>query len=300
MRMKKRLVVLVFFTACVSTALAADATVKTNRLPVGAAAGGFTKCIINEKPTSEDISPDRGTTAAKWFSGQWYSKMVPLDYYSTTNGVLCIEARGPGESSGDLVSCPRKWDDVKNAKLPFLPGKDGFYVEFEVSLSDNNPDHFAALWLMPIEKILGKMPIYEGDPEGMERWMELDVDEAGFGPGLTGTVHNWWGFKYPNYHHLQNPNNVRREKLDRTARNIFGASYDPKTRTVIWWLNGKMQMSATTPYVPSIAEKQNFYLIMGAQRRSKKVPYKMYVHAVRAFTTPSSEIPAVAYDGERP
>lgn len=47
--------------------------------------------------------------------------------------------------------------------------------------------------------------------------MELDVDEGGFGPGLTGTVHSSEGV-WPKYKHLQNPNNVRKEPLDRSKQ----------------------------------------------------------------------------------
>jgi hypothetical protein len=44
------------------------------------------------------------------------------------------------------------------------------------------------------------------DSPGFERWMELDVDEGGFGPGLLGTVHSWSGIA-PNYTNISGPNN---------------------------------------------------------------------------------------------
>ena len=255
-------------------------------VPKGAVELGLGKCLFDERPKVADISPDR-RGKHKWYSGQWYAKMPPMDLYRDVDGALEIAADDKRRTYGDLVSCPRKISDAGDAQLPFLDGAAPFYVEFEVSLSDNDPDHFAAVWLMPVEKIFGNMPHYEGDPTGegwkMERWTEIDVDEANFGPGMTGTVHNWWGFGHPNYHHIQNPNNVLREKLDRTQRNRFGASYDPKTLTVKWYLNDRLMIEAAYPYVSAIAREQHFYMIMGAQWHGKHVPYKMYVHRVRAY-----------------
>ena len=50
-------------------------------IPPGAAALGFTKCVIQETPTAADIAPGRNGNC-KWFSGQWYSKtQPPLDLY---------------------------------------------------------------------------------------------------------------------------------------------------------------------------------------------------------------------------
>ena len=139
-----------------------------------AAALGYTKRVINETPTAADIAPGKSGNF-KWFSGQWYSQEVPsLDHYGTRDGVLALSL------DGDLVSTPR---DFSASKLPLLSGKDGFYVEFAVRLSDNDRDHWPAVWLMPAEHD-GKRDHHEGDPAGFERFMELDVDEGGFGPGL--------------------------------------------------------------------------------------------------------------------
>jgi hypothetical protein len=45
-------------------------------VPPGAAALGYTKCVINGRPTAADIAPGRNGDD-KWFSGQWYSKTNP-------------------------------------------------------------------------------------------------------------------------------------------------------------------------------------------------------------------------------
>ena len=152
-------------------------------LPPGAAALGFSKRVINERPVATDIAP--GVSGKfSWFSGQWWDQPRSLKHYSTQNGALALTL------NGELVSAPR---DFSAGKLPLLPGADGFYVEFDVRLSDNDPDHFPAVWLMPAEHDTKMRDQYAGDPPGYQRWMELDVDEGGFGPGMTGTVHSHEG-----------------------------------------------------------------------------------------------------------
>ena len=122
--------------------------------------------------------------------------------------------------------------------------------------------------------------------------MELDVDEGGFGPfpgGMTGTVHNWTG-GYPNYHNDQHSESSK-AALDRTAFHTFGASYDPRTQTVAWWLDGA-KLGNTKEKVPAIASQQHFYLIMSCQSHTSTkgngtgVDYTMLVRRVRAFVPP--------------
>jgi hypothetical protein len=45
-------------------------------VPPGAAALGYTKCVIREIPTAADVAPGHNGDY-KWCSGQWYSKTVP-------------------------------------------------------------------------------------------------------------------------------------------------------------------------------------------------------------------------------
>jgi hypothetical protein len=257
----------------------AEATV----IPPGAAALGYVKCVINEKPTAADVAPGRNGDY-KWFSGQWWSsKKPPLGKYSTRDGVLVLSL------GGDLVSVPH---DFSTGKLPLLLGRDGFYVEFEYWLSDVDPDHFPAVWLMPAEHNGARQDRYGGDPPDYERWMELDIDEGGFGPGLTGTVHSHYGIYEQKYQHIQSPNNVSRVALDRTKKHTFGASYDPRSQTVTWWVDGVKQMSAGSPYVPEVGARQSFYLIVSAQSHGKQKPYSLFVGGVRAYVPPSSPLPA--------
>ncbi len=243
-------------------------------VPPGAAAEAYTRCILNDTPKSEDIAPG-SNGRYKWFSGQWYfgDKAPSQDHYRTEEGAIALSL------GGDIVSTPR---DFSQGILPLLSGAAGFYVEFDVRLSDNDPDHWPAVWLMPAEHNSKQADHYDPDPQGFERWMELDVDEGGFGPGLLGTVHNWHGI-WPDYKHESNPNNISLNALDRTKTHTFGCSFNPKTSIVTWWLDGVKQMSAGTPYISPAAVKQNYYMILSAQSQGKQKPYTMYVSGVRAF-----------------
>lgn len=256
------------------------------QVPLGAAVLGYTKCVINEQPTADDVAPG-GRGNYKWFSGQWFSgeKAPTLDHYSTQAGVLAIRL------GGELVSAPH---DFSPGKLPLLPGADGFYVEVDVWLSDDAPDHWPALWLMPAEHNARLDDHYAGDPPGFQRWMEFDIDEGGFGPGLTGTVHSWWGVWQEGFQQVQSPNNVSPIPLDRSQKHTFGGSYDPVRQRVAWWVDGVKQMSAGPPYVPEVAAKQHFYIILSAQSHGKQKPYQMFVGGVRAYVPPHSPLPEVA------
>lgn len=255
------------------------------KIPPGAAALGYTKCVIDERPSVADIAPGP-TGHSKWFMGLWYHTYVRLKSFEMVDGVLAIHPRGV------LVSAPHNF--AHTGRLPTLAGKDGFYAEFDVRLSDDDPDHWPAVWLMPVEHNGKQADHYAGDPEGYVRYMEADVDEGSFGPGMTATVHNWAGDFRRLERHIQNPGNFLPAPLDRTKMHTFGASYDPVRTTVTWWLDGVKQISATLPYVPRIAAKQHFYLIMNANyQKHKSRDYRMFVSGVRAYVPPRSSLAAV-------
>jgi len=269
-------------TMCITAGCTAAAAPPLT-VPPGAAALGYTKCVINERPTAADIAPGSNGNY-KWFSGQWWVSPPPsLDHYWTQDGVLALSL------GGDLVSTPR---DFSGGKLPLLPGCDGFYVEFDYWLSDSDPDRFPAVWLMPAEHNRAKSDVYPGDPPEFERWMELDVGEGNFGPGLMGSVVYTWGI-YPNWERILNDyNHISPLPLDRSQKHTFGASYDPIHRLATWWVDGVKQMSAGAPYVPEVGAKQHFYLIISAQSHGAQKPYSMFVSGVRAYVPPSSTLPA--------
>ena len=56
---------------CTQAVSAADA------IPPGAAALGYSKCVMNERPVSADIATGENGKF-KWFSGQWWDAARPL------------------------------------------------------------------------------------------------------------------------------------------------------------------------------------------------------------------------------
>jgi hypothetical protein len=263
-----------FLTVCVGLSTMAQG------VPPGAAALGYTNCVINDSPTAAEIAPGNSGNY-QWFSGLCLVPQISLTNYSTVSNVLALNFT---TNHLDLVSTPR---DLSTGALPVLAGSNGFYAEFDVWLSDNNPDHWPGVWLMPVEHDppTHELDCYSGDPPGFERWMELDVDEGGWGPGLAGTVHSWSGiFQVPFiYNNLQNPNNIVSTALDRSQKHTFGASYDPMQQQVAWWVDGVYQMSAGSPYAPTIATQQHFYLILSTYSHGQNIPYSMYISGVRAY-----------------
>jgi hypothetical protein len=139
-------------------------------IPPGAATLGYTRLVIDEHPAVADIS-DKQSGHFKWFRNPFYTFNTPQqgEFKMTDDGVLQI---GPRVS---IVSTPR---DFSKGALPVLSGAKGFYIEFEVRLSDNNPDHWPAVWAMPVEHNLKQEDHYRPDPPKFERWLELDVDEG--------------------------------------------------------------------------------------------------------------------------
>ena len=246
-------------------------------VPEGARVLGLTRKVINLCPKVADIAPDDAPGKFKLWDGHWWdNNRSPRSTYSDGPDGLVMK---PG---GGLTSISPK---DSSGTLPKLRGSHAFYVEFSTYQSGNDPDHWPAVWLLPIEHNGKQDDRYPGDPDGFERWMELDVDEGGFTPGMLGTVHSWTGV-YPDYKTERNPYQELGPKLDRTVPHTFAASYDPKTLKVVWYLDGKVFNEATAPFVPEVARKQNYYILLNNQTHGKNVPYEMTVRRVRAFVAP--------------
>jgi hypothetical protein len=209
----------------------------------------------------------------KYYPGLYFTKVKDRGLYEqATDGI--VMQRGGALATVKMNSYP--------GQFPLLSGKRPFYIEAQVALSSNDRDNFPAVWLMPIEHNLRMEDVYEGDPKSFERWFELDIDEGGFGPGGHHTAISWTGI-HPNYQKIQNPNPTSKVPLDRTQPNVFGVSYSPEDLTVRWWLNGQQVLQASHPYVPEIARRQNFYLIVSAQSHKNISQYQMKLMGVRAF-----------------
>lgn len=236
----------------------------------------MTKALIVECPSIVEISPD-GYGSFKYYSGQWYFKSPPpLTKYKMIDGIL---AMGLG---GDLVSAAR---DFSEHKLPLIVGSRAFYIEFESRISDNDPDHWPALWLMPIQHNQRQDDVYAGDPPKYERFMELDVDEGGFTSDMMGTVLSWEGV-WPNYTRNRSAFQPAQRVLDRTAFHKFGAYFDPIAGEVSWWLDDNLQARAGGRSISPAAKFQDFYIIASAQSHGKNKEYDMYLRSIRVFVAP--------------
>jgi hypothetical protein len=244
--------------------------------PTGAQSLGYVRRVFCVAPTVSDISINDGVSV-KLYSGSWYSKdPTPMSHYSMSGQTLVLA------NGGGLITETRK--SLPGA-LPLLLASAGFYVEFAERLSDNDPDHWPAVWLMPQEHNGHHDDRLASDAQGYERWMELDVDEGGFNSGHHGAVINWWG-NYPNYQHENFGNDPPSTfGMDRTQEHIFGLSYDPSGKKVTWWVDGAAVGSASTAKVPSIVNNHHYYLIIGNQNHGKNRPYKMYVRYFSAWST---------------
>jgi hypothetical protein len=246
---------------------------RVDTIPVGAAEVKADQLLFRDCPQIVDLDFTGKADGKKYYSGVWFGKPKDPSFYEQADDGLIIK-RG---ASLALV----KMNSYRGF-FPLLKGDRPFYIEAQVATSSNDKDNFPAVWLMPIEHNLRLEDVYEPDPSGFERWFELDIDEGGFGPGGHHTAISWSGI-WPNYKKIQNPNPTSKDALDRTQPNVFGVSYSPESLTVRWWLNGKKVLEATRPYVPEIARKQRFYLIISAQSHKNISDYQMRFMGVRAY-----------------
>jgi hypothetical protein len=268
-------------------------------VPAGAAALGYTDKVIDEHPTAADIAPDNANHGNyKWFNGAWWDgRRPPMNLYSTVNGDLAIRYDPASDRGGCLIGTPR---DLSRGVLPLLVGSKGFYIEFDTRLSDNDPNHWPAVWVMPQEHSGGSgnpiNDVYPGDPAGFERWMELDVDEGSLAKsgGAMCSVLSWTSHG-GGYRPDTSNNWATGEAIDRTQVHTFGASYDPIKRQVTSWVDGKQkwQTPVNSSSVPEIAAGQRFYPILSTWRQDK-APHKaywMHVSGVRAYVGAAVYVP---------
>jgi hypothetical protein len=244
--------------------------------PPGAAALGYSQLVFCDAPNVSDIDYSANGSSTKLYAWSWYnSSPSSPSLYAQVGGELAMQLHG-GLNTQTHKS--------KAGLLPLLHAGDGFYVEFSEHLSDNNSDHWPAVWLMPEEHDGHHHDYVAGDPPGSERWMELDVDEGGFNTGHHGAMINWWG-SWPNYQSKNYGNDPRTTfGMDRTQEHVFGLSYDPNGGKVTWWVDGVNVGSVSTAAVPAIVNNYHYYLIMGAQTHGQNLPYTMYVKYFSAWS----------------
>jgi hypothetical protein len=184
-------------------------------------------------------------------------------------------------SLGGLVATQRL--NSTEGELPYLLAGKGFYVEFAVTLSSNDADHWPAVWLLPQEHNLALSDHLASDPAGYERWMEIDCDEGGFYSGSLHTLIDWQGI-YP--HYTSTPWNNYGEAptgIDRTVEHIFGVSYDPVGQVVQYWLDGAKAFAHSTSTISTIINTYHYYLIMNAASHGANTAYEMKIRYASAW-----------------
>lgn len=250
-------------------------------LPPHAERLGFTHQLINEKPQSADISFISSSTA-RWFNGTWYTKNPPSRFsYGDKNQHLTLSLGGNISSAFPTTGV---------GLIPLLPGSSGFYIEFTSKISSNNPDHWPALWLLPIEHNGRQDDRFPDDNYENEHWMEFDIDEGGFGRNITGSVHAWSG-NFPKYKRISNQHKNFKKTLNRTHFHKFALSFEPDANLVSWYLDDKLMQIAGPPAISKYGKQHNYYIIISAQSHKMNIPYTMEVSSIRAYTKPGSDRP---------
>ncbi len=268
------LVVAALCLAWPAAAHASDSLIcKDTETPQGATQVGALQPLFRDCPRIDDVDFTGRADGHKYYNGLYFTQPKDRSLYEQADDGVVMQ-RGGVLATAKMTSYP--------GQFPLLSGARPFYIEAQVANSSNHRDNFPAIWLMPIEHNRRMEDVYAPDPKSFERWFELDIDEGGFGPGGHNTAISWSGI-WPNYKKIQNPNATSKVALDRTLPNVYGVSYSPDTLTVRWWLNGKQVLEATQPYVPDIARRQNFYLIVSAQSHRNNTDYQMKLMGVRAF-----------------
>jgi hypothetical protein len=245
-------------------------------LPKGAEALGYTTQLFYDQPQLSEVSSTDADSTSKWYPGSFShntsQNLDTRDRLSTVNSELAISLSG-GVSSETHTS--------KAGALPFLTGSKGFYVEFGMRQSSNDPDHFSGLYLDTVEHNLAKDDHLSSDPAGFERWTEIDVSETGYGPGSLASVIDWTG-KYPLYTPKTANSYGHDAAMDFTVVHRYGLSYDPATNVLQWYIDD-VPTWKTTP-TNSVIKNFHYYLVMEASSRGANKPYQMFISYVSAYT----------------
>lgn len=245
-------------------------------VPVGASVLGYTTQLFYDEPTLAEVSATDTDTKSKWYPGTYSNpvnnNLAERRLLSTQNSVLAIGLGGAVTSETHSSTA---------GELPFLSGAKGFYVEFAMNLSSNNSDHFTGLYLETAEHNLAKADHLPSDPAGYERWTEIDVSEAGYGPGSLATYIDWQGI-YPHYSSKSFNNYGQDAAIDWTTEHRYGLSYNPATNVLQWYIDDKPTWKQTA--TNAVIKNFHYYLVMEASSHASHIPYEMYIHYVRAYT----------------
>ena len=245
-------------------------------LPAGATALGYTRQLFYDEPQLTEVSTTDLDSTSKWYPGSFSDhvsrNVTRLELLSMENSQLAIGLGGgiTSETHASTVGA-----------IPFLSGAQGFYVEIAMRLSSNDSDHFTGLFLQTVEHDLAKHDHLATDPAGFERWTEIDLSEAGYGPGSLSSVMNWSGI-YPHYDpHVFN-NYGQEAALDWTQEHRYGVSYDPGTNELQYYIDDVPTFKASPPN--SVIKLFHYYVVIEASSHGSHTPYDMFIRYVKAYT----------------
>jgi hypothetical protein len=247
-----------------------------NNLPKGAEALGYNTQLFYDQPQLSEVSTSDADSTSKWYPGSFShlaaQNLATREHLSTAGSQLAISLGG-GVSSETYKS--------KVGALPFLNGSQGFYVEFGMRLSSNDPDHFSGLYLDTVEHNLAKDDHFSTDPDGFERWTEMDVSETGFDAGNLDTFINWTG-KWPLYTRWIFNSYGHDAPVDFTVEHRYGLSYDPGANVLQWYIDDVPTWK--TVATESVIKNFHYYLVMEASSHGANKPYQMFISYVTAYT----------------
>jgi hypothetical protein len=219
----------------------------------------------------------QGMGAVSFYPGLWYLPATITHFYRAGKSDSASFVVGPGQTFASVDS------EFRSGALPRLSGKNSFAVEVCYRVSVWSRDYWPAVWMLPVEHNHSRQAHWTDDPERFERWLEIDIDEGGFGPGMAGTAHNWSG-DWPNISAYHNINNISTAALDRTQNQCFGVYYDASRLSIDWFLNGTYSHGTGDNFVHPVARLQNFFLIFSNQQHRPSLPgYQMIISKVAAY-----------------
>jgi hypothetical protein len=250
-------------------------------LPPGAAALGYTVKKYSVVPTVAMVSTTDTNSTSALYPGEEFASVATnlkeLKYLTTVNGVFTLNYTGAGATA--WVSS--ETHQATQGTIPLLLGSTGFYIEAGIRLSTNDPDHYPAFLIMPAEHDTSANDHIATSPGGYENWLEINAMEEESGTAQSNLI-NWEGI-YPNYTRTMNYWRAP-AGFNWTVEHIYGVSFDPTTREVQFYLDGKPTLKASMASAPTIVDTYHYYFTLGAQSHGTNEPYQMYVSYVTAYS----------------
>lgn len=250
-------------------------------IPPGAASLGYRTCQFNFTPQASDITHTNDPTFK--FSDGPYSAKRPNwtdpALATTVNGALSLN--NIGTAAGYIAT--QMQTSVAGA-LGYLVAAKGFYCSWRMAISGNDPDHWDALYLEPMEKVNGSLS-----------FGEIDVQEGNFSTlgGMFSTIIQWLGpwTAATGYGKGIQSSMFTAPPIDRTVPHDYGVSYNPVRKQLIFDCDGvptftvdTTQKDAKGNVIDDGIRNFHWYMIACPQSHGKNVPFSMLLSNMQAWT----------------